>query len=217
MPGCADNWPVDITLNSALNIDPLKGEKVKLNVGGGLRDELKVALNLSGPVACPAGTPHAQLAEAGLPLNLEVVSKQLSWPFTGEKQFQADDLKLKLSGKMTDYTLSFRTAVKGQGVPPATITLDGKGNEQQVNLDKLTVAALEGKTELTALLDWQQAISWRGELTLTGINTAKEVPDWPSKLDGQITTRGSLYGGSWQMDVPELKLTGNVKQNKVKR
>jgi translocation and assembly module TamB len=36
-----------------------------------------------------------------------MVSKQLYWPFTGEKQFQADDLKLKLSGKMTDYTLSF--------------------------------------------------------------------------------------------------------------
>ena len=99
-------------------------------------------------------------------------------------------------------------------MPPATITLDAKGNEQQVNLDKLTVAALEGKTELTALLDWQQAISWRGELKLSGINTAKEVPDWPSKLDGLIKTRGSLYGGTWQID-PEIKLTGNVKQNKV--
>ena len=84
-----------------------------------------------------------------------------------------------------------------------------------MNLDKLTVAALEGKTELKALLDWQQAISWRGELTLDGINTAKEVPDWPSKLNGIIKTQGSLYGSSWQMAVPELKITGNVKQNKV--
>ncbi len=60
-------------------------------------------------------------------------SDQLYWPFTGEKQYQADDLKLKLTGKMTDYTLSMRTAVKGQEIPPATITLDAKGNEQQVN------------------------------------------------------------------------------------
>jgi hypothetical protein len=37
-----DNWPVDITLNSALNIDPLKGEKVKLKVGGALREKLDV-------------------------------------------------------------------------------------------------------------------------------------------------------------------------------
>lgn len=209
-----NDWPVDITLNSTLNIDPLKGEKIKLKLGGDVRKQLELGVNLSGPVDI-ALRAQTQLAEAGLPLNLEVTSKQLYWPFTGEKQFQADDLKLKLSGKMTDYTLSFATAVKGQGVPPAKIALDAKGNEVQVNLDKLTVAALEGTTELKALLDWQQAISWRGELSLHGINTAKEVPDWPSKLDGLIKTQGSLYGGTWQMDVPSLKITGNVKQNKV--
>ncbi|WP_341516730.1 autotransporter assembly complex protein TamB [Citrobacter gillenii] len=209
-----DKWPVDITLNSTLNIEPLKGEKVKLKVGGALRDQLEVGVNLSGPVDMDLRA-QTRLAEAGLPLNLEVVSKQVYWPFTGDKQFQADDIKLKLTGKMTDYTLSMHAAVKGQDIPPATITLDAKGNEQQINLDKLSVAALEGKTELQALVDWQQAISWRGELTLDGINTAKEVPDWPSKLNGVIKTRGSLYGGSWQMEVPELKLSGNVKQNKV--
>lgn len=209
-----NDWPVDITLNSTLNMDPLKGEKVKLKVGGEVRKQLEVGVNLSGPVDVSLRA-QAQLAEAGLPFNIEVNSKQLYWPFTGEKQFQADDLKMKLGGKMTDYTLSFRTAVKGQGVPPADITIDAKGNERQVSLDKLTVAALEGKTELTALLDWQQAISWRGELALRSINTAKVAPDWPSKLDGLIKTNGSLYGGTWQMNVPEVKITGNVKQNKV--
>ncbi|XNM69625.1 hypothetical protein ACLK1Y_23715 [Escherichia coli] len=209
-----NDWPVDITLNSTLNIDPLKGEKVKLKVGGEVRKQLELGVNISGPVDMSLRA-QTQLAEAGLPFNLEINSKQLYWPFTGEKQYQADDLKLKLGGKMTDYTLSFRTAVKGQGVPPADITIDAKGNERQVSLDKLTVAALEGKTELTALLDWQQAISWRGELALRGINTAKVAPDWPSKLDGLIKTNGSLYGGTWQMNVPEVKITGNVKQNKV--
>ena len=154
-------------------------------MGGALREQLEIGVNLSGPVDMDLRA-QTRLAEAGLPLNVEVNSKQLYWPFTGEKQYQADDLKLKLTGKMTDYTLSMRTAVKGQEIPPATITLDAKGNEQQVNLDKLTVAALEGKTELKALLDWQQAISWRGELTLNGINTAKEIPEWPSKLNGLI-------------------------------
>ncbi|MEN0585898.1 MULTISPECIES: autotransporter assembly complex protein TamB [unclassified Kosakonia] len=209
-----DTWPVDITLNTTLNIDPLKGEKVKLKVGGEMRKQLEVGVNLSGPVDMDLRA-QTQLAEAGLPLDLQITSKQLYWPFSGEKQYQADDLNLKLTGKMTDYVLSFRTAVKGQDLPPATITLDGKGNEQQLNLDKLVIAALEGKTELTALLDWQQAISWRGELTLKDIDTAKAFPEWPSKLNGLIKTRGSLYGGSWQMEVPELKLSGNVKQNKV--
>lgn len=209
-----DNWPVDMTLNSSLNFEPLKGEKVKMKIGGALREQLELGINLSGPVGVDVRA-QTRLAEAGLPLNLEVNSKQLYWPLSGAKEYQADDLKLKLTGKMTDYVLSFRTAVKGEQVPPATITLDAKGNEQQVNLDKLRVAALQGNIDLKAVLDWQQAISWRSELTLDGINTAKFVPDWPSKLDGLIKTRGSLYGGSWQMEVPELKITGNVKQNRV--
>ena len=210
-----NDWPVDMTLNSTLNIDPLKGEKIKLKIAGDVRKQLEVGVNLSGQVDMNLRA-QAQLAEAGLPFNVAIDSKQLYWPFTGEKQFQADKLKLKLGGKMTDYTLSFSTSVKGEGVPPADVTIDAKGNERQVNLDKLTVAALEGKTELTALLDWQQAISWRGELALRGINTAKVAPDWPSKIDGLIKTNGSLYGGTWQMNVPEMKITGNVKQNKVK-
>jgi translocation and assembly module TamB len=98
-----DNWPVDITLNSALNIDPLKGEKVKVKVGR--RCARSWMSGSISPARWTWSCAQTQLAEAGLPLNLEVVSKQLYWPFTGEKQFQADDLKLKLSGKMTDYAL----------------------------------------------------------------------------------------------------------------
>jgi translocation and assembly module TamB len=101
-----DNWPVDITLNGTLNIDPLKGEKVQLKVGGEVRKTLEVGVDLSRPVAATLRA-DAQLAEAGLPLNMELKSKQLYWPFTGEKQFQADDVQLKFSGKMTDYTLAF--------------------------------------------------------------------------------------------------------------
>ena len=56
--------------------------------------------------------------------------------------------------------------------------------------------------DLTALVDWSKAISWRSELTLAGINTAKQYPDWPARLGGKITTRGSLYGGSWQLSGP---------------
>lgn len=45
----SDNWPVSLTANGVLNVDPLKGETLKLAVDGGLREQLNVALNLSGP------------------------------------------------------------------------------------------------------------------------------------------------------------------------
>lgn len=71
---------MDITLNSTLNVEPLKGEKVKLKVGA-LREQLEIGVNLSGPVDMDLRA-QTRLAEAGLPLNVEVNSKQ-GW-FTGE-------------------------------------------------------------------------------------------------------------------------------------
>ncbi|MGB8665513.1 MAG: translocation/assembly module TamB domain-containing protein, partial [Serratia inhibens] len=208
------NWPVEMVANGTLNIEPLKGEKVKLNVGGGLREELKVALNLSGPVGAQLDM-QTQLAEVGLPLALTLQSKQLKWPLSGEAQYQVNDFRLRFNGKATDYALSTRANIKGQDLPPAVLTLDGKGNVEQFKLDRLRLAALQGNADLSALVDWSKAISWNSQLMLSGINTAKQWPEWPAKLDGKITTRGSLHGGSWQLQVPVLQLDGNVKQNKV--
>ncbi|WP_033784106.1 translocation/assembly module TamB domain-containing protein [Pantoea sp. 9140] len=210
----ADNWPVDFTLNGTVNTDPIKGEKLALKLNGAMRDELKLGLNLSGPVKAQLDAT-TQLAVAGLPLSLQLTSPQLRWPLTGPVQYQADNLDYQFKGKATDYVMSMQTAVKGQSVPPATVSLTGKGNVEQFSLDCLRVAALQGNIDLTALVDWSKAISWRSELTLAGINTAKQYPDWPARLDGKITTRGSLYGGSWQLSVPQLQLKGNVKQNAV--
>ncbi len=210
----ADNWPVDFSLNGTVNTDPIKGEKLALKLNGAMRDELKLGLNLSGPVNAQLdGT--TQLAVAGLPLSLQLTSPQLRWPLTGPIQYQADNLDYQFKGKATDYVMSLQTAVKGESVPSATLSLTGKGNVEQFSLDRLRVAALQGNIDLTALVDWSKAISWRSELTLAGINTAKQYPDWPARLDGKITTRGSLYGGTWQLSVPQLQLKGNVKQNAV--
>lgn len=210
----ADKWPLSMVVNSALNIEPLKGEKVKLTVGGALREQLKVDLNLSGPVSAQLAAETA-LAQAGLPLALTLQSKQLRWPLSGEPQFQLDNLRMRFNGQATDYALSIRSDFKGTDLPPAVFTLDGKGNVEQFNLTRLRLAALQGNTDLTGVVDWSKAISWNSVLTLSGINTAKQWPEWPAKLDGKMVTRGSIHGGSWQLQVPELTLDGNVKQNRV--
>ncbi|MFJ5360910.1 translocation/assembly module TamB domain-containing protein [Pectobacterium sp. CHL-2024] len=210
----SESWPVSLTANGVLNVDPIKGEKLKLTVEGGLREQLNVALNLSGPQRAQLDL-QTKLAEAGLPLALTLQTERVRWPLTGATQYQADNVRLRFNGKATDYALSLRGDLSGADIPPATLLLDGKGNEQQFTLSRLRLAALQGNADLTALIDWSKAISWRSELLLNGINTAKQWPEWPAKIDGKITTRGSVYGGSWQLQVPELRLDGNVKANKL--
>ncbi|MFC3396559.1 autotransporter assembly complex protein TamB [Brenneria rubrifaciens] len=210
----SENWPITLSANGVLNVDPLKGEKLRLTVDGGLREKLNVALNLSGPQRAQL-TMQTELAEAGLPLALTLESRQVRWPLTGQAQYQANDLHLRFNGKATDYTLSLRSDVRATDLPPATLLLDGKGNVQQFELTRLRIAALQGNADLSALVDWSKAISWRSELLINGINTAKQWPEWPAKINGRIATRGSVYGGSWQLQVPELRLDGNVKENKL--
>lgn len=207
-------WPLKLTLNSTVDVAPLAGEKVLLALNGALREQLTLALNLAGPVKAQLNA-QTELAQAGLPFDLSLTSEQLRWPLTGAVQYQADNLNFHLQGSAYDYATSLYAAVKGAAIPPATISMSGKGDLEQFNLDKLRLALLQGNIDLKAVADWRQAISWRSELLLSGLNTAGQYPDWPAKLDGKITTRGSLYGGSWQLQVPELNLKGYVKQNAV--
>lgn len=210
----AKEWPLNLSLDSTLNIEPLQGENVSLNLQGGLKSPLKLTLKLSGTVAAELEA-QAELAEAGLPLSLALKSKELRWPLTGESQYQIKNLDLALNGKATDYQLALHSDIRGVDLPPAALSLDGKGNVEQFALELLRLSALEGTADVKGVVDWSQAISWNSKLTLTGINTAKQWPEWPARLQGNIETRGSLYGGSWQLAVPVLKLTGNVKQNDV--
>ncbi|ARJ42327.1 translocation and assembly module TamB [Pantoea alhagi] len=210
----AGHWPVDFNLNGALNVEPLKGEKIKMTLGGAMRQQLQLGVNLSGPLNAQL-TGQTELATVGLPLQLKLTSPQLRWPLSGATQYQADNLDFSFSGKATDYVMSLRTALQGEAIPPADLALDGKGNVEQFSLDKLRLSTLQGHADLSGLVDWSKAISWRSELTLNGIDTARHYPDWPATLEGKVTTRGSLYGGSWQMRVPELRLRGKVRQNAV--
>lgn len=211
----ANNWPVSLTLNSALNVPDLRGERVKVQVDGDVIGDLKLAVNVSGPVSAQL-LAETSLAQAELPLSITFESKKIQWPINGTPDYQADNVRLRLTGKATDYTLSLRSALSGKDLPPANMTLDGKGTAQHFNLSRLRLSALEGKADVSGVADWSKAISWNMALLVEGINTVKQWPEWPATLQGKAVTKGSLYGGNWQLSVPELNFDGVVKKQPLK-
>ncbi|PHM74906.1 autotransporter assembly complex protein TamB [Xenorhabdus kozodoii] len=217
----AEQWPVNLRVQgkaenlARLSLDDLTGQQMDLTLKGALLQQLDLALTLSGPVSASLAA-QTELATAGLPARLTFTSPQLQWPLHGKPEYQLDGVKLRLNGQASHYDLSLRSAIKGNGLPPALLTLDAKGNEALLRLTRLRLAALQGKAELTGVVDWSQAVSWNAGLILAGINTAKQWPEWPAQIDGKIAVRGSLYGGSWQLKVPEIRLEGHVKQNAIK-
>lgn len=210
----SDNWPLDFTANGTLNIQPLQGQQVKLALTGSLRDQTRLSADLSGPLQAELKAETA-LATAGLPLSLTLKSSRLRWPLTGTAHYQADDIDFSINGRADHYLTSFHTTLKGNAIPPAEISMEGKGDHQHFNLSRLRLSALQGHADLSGVIDWSRAISWRSELAVAGIDTGKVYPEWPAKLDGSVSLTGSLHGNSWQLRVPQLSMHGNVKQNRL--
>ena len=212
-------WPVNLDINGAIRdvagLEDFKDQKITLSLQGAILDELKLALSLTGAVTATLDA-QAELAKPHLPLKLTLESEKVRWPLTGDVQYQLDGTRLRLNGQTDNYDLSLRSDIQGQDIPPAKLTLDAKGNEEKIELTRLRLAALQGHADITGVADWSKAISWNALLTISGINTAKQYPDIPAKLDGRIATTGSLYGGSWQLRVPEITLDGSVKNNIIK-
>ncbi|AKH63648.1 MULTISPECIES: translocation/assembly module TamB domain-containing protein [Photorhabdus] len=211
----AQQWPVKLSIKGEIDQQEIQGQKVDLKLNGALLEQLNLILNLSGPVKAKIDA-QAELAKAGLPVRMTLESQQLSWPLTGEPEYQLDNVKMRLNGKTSGYDLSLRSGIKGNEMPPALLVLDAKGNEERFKLTRLRLSALQGRAELVGVADWSKAVSWNAVLTLSGINTAKQWPEWPAEIDGKMVTRGSLHGGSWQLRIPEIALDGNVKQNLIK-
>ncbi|EEG85258.1 hypothetical protein PROPEN_03630 [Proteus penneri ATCC 35198] len=212
-------WPVNLDINATIRdvvgLEDFKDQKATLSLQGALLEELKLALSLTGTVTATLDA-QAELAKPHLPLKLTLESQKVRWPLTGDVQYQLNDTRLRLNGQTDNYDLSLRSDIEGQEIPPAKLMLDAKGNEEKIELTRLRLAALQGHADITGVADWSKAISWNALLTISGINTAKQYPDIPAKLDGRIATTGSLYGGSWQLRVPEITLDGNFKNNLIK-
>ncbi|CEE94829.1 conserved hypothetical protein; putative exported protein [Xenorhabdus nematophila str. Anatoliense] len=221
MAKLSEQWAVKLAIKGQadnlnhLNLNELTGQKIDLTLEGALLKQLDLALHLSGPVVAGLDA-QVELAKAGLPVHLTLESQQLQWPLTGKPEYQLDGLKLRLNGQASHYDLSLRSAIKGNDIPPALLTLDAKGNEERFRLTRLRLAALQGKADVTGVVDWSKAISWNAKLVLDGINTAEQWPEWPAKMAGNMAVRGSMYGGSWQLQIPEIAFHGHVKQNIVK-
>ena len=64
-----------------------------------------------------------------------------------------------LSGDLLDYQLATAVKSSGMNLPPAVLNLKGKGTLTQFNIEDLNLNALEGKTQLTGLVDWADGVS----------------------------------------------------------
>ncbi|WP_295402397.1 translocation/assembly module TamB domain-containing protein [uncultured Thiocystis sp.] len=89
-----------------------------------------------------------------------------------------------------DYDLAATTV--GPGLPPATLTLNGTGDRNRTDLNALRLDLLDGRIDGQAKVAFAPRLTWEASLALAGINPGAYAPDWPGRIDGRLTSQGTL-------------------------
>ena len=183
----------------------------------------KTALNVKTLGAIQAELEgNIALATENNPFNLSLKSQSLTYPFfpkKGEDPLKLNNIALNLQGDMRHYQLTLSNSAKGMGIPASNMDLKGNGTLTHFTIDSLNLTALDGKAQLSGLVDWRDGVEWQSKLKLSNINTKSITPNWIAVLSGDLDTKGYIARGKerseWAVDVPKIDIKGSVSQRAI--
>lgn len=209
------DWPVQLSVSGTVHAGLLTRQKLELTVSGALGDTLRLQGSGSGNMNASIEA-SVQPTHANLPFSLQVNSQQLHWPLNVKPDYQLKQLRIQSSGTITDYSLNAQGALHSEKFPASVLNVQLKGNTQQLSVQSLQLATLQGKVDIQGALDWSQRLQFQSQIQVAGINGTKYYPDWPFTLDGQFKVHGSVATSDWQIALSDLQLQGKIKQNGLK-
>ncbi|EXJ13630.1 translocation/assembly module TamB domain-containing protein [Imhoffiella purpurea] len=89
-----------------------------------------------------------------------------------------------------DYDLSATTS--GPGLPPAALALIGSGDLAQTRLETLRLDVFGGRVDGEAKATFDPKVTWDAAIRLSGIDPGSYAPEWPGRIDGRLTSHGSI-------------------------
>ncbi len=95
-------------------------------------------------------------------------------------------------GGLKGYSYDLTLGTQGPGLPPARLYLGGTGDLKGTVVDTLRLDALKGRLTGRARAAWDPVVTWEADLTAAGLDPGAWAPDWPGRIDGRLSTSGSL-------------------------
>lgn len=137
-----------------------------------------------------------------------------------ESQLQVENKRiglahLNLNGDsdllFSDYRFTADGDFTGVDLPPAKLTLQGKGNRQQVDVAQLQVHALKGDAQGHARVSWQPRLAVNASLDIHNLQTGALSKDWPGQLSGQLSLQSEPDAKSQAFRFTLHNLTGKLR------
>ena len=203
------DYPLLLDAELAIAMEPLQGHQLALQASGSLV-ELSLDASLTGTLDALLKGQISPLAPQ-LPFDIKLSSRHLQWPIDRDAEFEANDTAVEAAGDLDAFKFKLKTKVDGAPMPKVVANLTGRGDLDQVTLDKLAVDTLGGTISGKAKASWKELVEWQGELAFSHIQPGIEWPEVKGDLSGRLRTSGGLTRqGGWYVELPELAVDGLV-------
>ncbi|MBK8814811.1 MAG: hypothetical protein IPN42_04545 [Methylococcaceae bacterium] len=141
------------------------------------------------------------------------VWSNLVFPFVATPpQIQSKEGHFELDGLLTNYRLTINGQLSQQYVPQATLSFDGRGGLDAMNITNLELKSSTGIFQLTGSTSWGNTPAF--DLTATGqkFNPAIIVPELPGSLTFSSHIIGNLDSKALKINADIDKLYGQLRK-----
>ena len=221
-----DRYSMDLTTQIQVkNIEVLTpnnllaGQNIELRNHGNL-GELHSTFILSNLINA-RGSSEIDFFSPNLPLQLTLESSQLTWPLTIQEPTLAfRDFSLITNGHLTEYDLNVITDYDISNVPKGHLDLTSHGNLHSLSLSELLINTLNGTARLQGKLDWQEQLTWIGDLNITDIDLHELNETYSGEVSGKIKQSVTVQlteneKPAWAFNFPMIDLDGNLFKHSI--
>ena len=152
------DYPLSLQLDATVKDPMAKGQKLSLNATGSLAQlDLQAKLRALAEADLQA---KLALLDPDIPFDIVLDKTKAQWPLVGEGDYFVNVDNLSGKGSLKGYSLNLVTQLSGKELPDLDLTLEGKGNLEQVELSALTLDTLGGLVIGDAVVNWKQPLNW---------------------------------------------------------
>jgi translocation and assembly module TamB len=144
-------------------------------------------------------------------LKFAVNARGLRWRGSAEAIEIAGDADFGIAGTLEKWAAIGNARLQRDG-KRATVTFDGLGNRDGVQLRKLDAVMPTGRLDATGHVAWSPALRWYADAQLSGFDPGYFAPDWPGAVSGMLASTGERRtDGSLLAEVDAKGLGGTLR------
>ena len=205
------DWQTELTAQLQTRLSAFALGTVSLQMKGALARTLTLTAETDGEVRSRLSAEWSP-ALKGIPgkadlslLNAQVIAeKQTAHPL------RLGPTTIRLRGRADSWSLTGKSSLERDTMPPAAITVSGHGRPDGLSLSELRLQSEAGNADFQGTLTWKDCLRWKGHTRLDNLNL-EVFSSLPARhLQGSTTLSGFWVSNErWETDLSAFKLKGD--------